>query len=274
MNDAIIAKEIKEFSQQTHGSTDYHKDTYFIRGEEKEYAPLKYLSKKVEELKDLKQLLATDYVCDSFEFSGDENFATWYEHQFSRKLKRSQHKNIYLVYRPKNKEIFDAVESIHSGYEVLRGSHILLNGKNIPVQLGEWYAKCIFGLHQVKSASQRGFDFFLGDKRIEVKVHWADQSSPKGVKLRKSLVDLSDHTIIIYLARNFMIREICFLDSDFIIRKYSTKGHTIFLKDSDISDYFFSKSNKHLDKVVNSNALLKFSNPNFAMKIAEDFSQK
>lgn len=275
MNNALIAEKIKEFSKQTHGSTDYHKDSYFIKGEvENEYAPMKFLCKKVEGLRELKNLLSIDYVCESLEFSDDEIFPEWYEKQFSRKLKRAEHKSIHIVYRPKNKEIFNAVESIHKGYEVLRSSHILLNGKNIPVQLGEWYAKCIFGLYQVKSTSQRGFDFLLGDKRIEVKVHWADQSSPKGVKLRKTLVDLSDHTIIIYLSRNFMIREICFLDSSFIIRKFSSKGHTIFLKDADISDYFFSKSEKHVDKVINSNALLKFSNPNFAMKIAENFSPK
>ena len=48
---------------------------------------------------------------------------------------------------------------------------------------------------------------------------------------------------------NFKIREICILDSDFIIRKISGKGHTIFLKDVDIAQYFFSKSSKHIGKV-------------------------
>lgn len=146
-----------------------------------------------------------------------------------------------------------------------------MNGKNLPVQLGEWYGKCIFGLNQIKSTSQRGFDFFLGNDRVEIKVHWSDQSSPKGVKLKKSLIGLSQFTIIIYLSRNFMIREICFLDSGFIQRKFSGKGHTMFLKDLDISPYFFSQSDKHVDKVANSTALLKYANPNFAMKIAEKF---
>ena len=146
-----------------------------------------------------------------------------------------------------------------------------MNGKNLPVQLGEWYAKSIFGLRQVKSTSQRGFDFYIGDERAEVKVHWADHSSPKGVKVRKSMVQLSQYTIVMYVARNFMIREVCFLDSDFILRKFAGKGHTIFLKDSDVGQYFFSRSNKQSDKVVNQTALMKYASPTFAMNLTEFF---
>ncbi len=72
-----------------------------------------------------------------------------------------------------------------------------------------------------------------------------------------------------YVAKNFMIRDILFLDSDFIIRKFAGKGHTIFLKDSDVISYFFSKSNKHYGKIVNKPSLLKFSTPNLAMSIDE-----
>ena len=61
------------------------------------------------------------------------------------------------------------------------------------------------------------------------------------------------------------------LDSDFIIRKISGKGHTIFLKDVDIAQYFFSKSSKHIGKVSNSSGLLRFSTPELAMRIAEMF---
>ena len=66
-----------------------------------------------------------------------------------------------------------------------------------------------------------------------------------------------------------MIREICFLDSNFIMRKFSGKGHTIFLKDIDIIDYFLSKSNKHQNKVINKSALMKFATPTFAMRLSE-----
>jgi hypothetical protein len=186
-------------------------------------------------------------------------------------LKRAEAKKVLLFYLPDNKAIFDAIETVNNCYQTLRSQHIILNNKNLPVQIGEWYCKFIFGLQQRKSTSQRGFDCYLGDKRVEIRVEWGDHTSPKGVKIRKSMVTLSDYSIMIYIANNFMIREICFLDSDFIMRKFSGKGHTIFLKDTDVTQYFFSNSSKHLDKVVNSSALLKYSTPNFAMKLAESF---
>ncbi|OFZ69501.1 MAG: hypothetical protein A2451_02470 [Bdellovibrionales bacterium RIFOXYC2_FULL_39_8] len=172
---------------------------------------------------------------------------------------------------PNNRAIIDSLSEIHKAYEVLRTNQIILNGKNFPTQLGEWYARCIFALKQIKSTSQRGFDFLLEDKRVEVNVSWSDVSSPKGVKIKKTLVDLSDYCIIIYMGNNFMIREICFLDSEFVSRKFAGKGDTIFLKDGEVSSYFFSKASRHLDKVVNSSALLKFSSPTLAMKLAEKF---
>ncbi|MEX0797950.1 MAG: hypothetical protein WD025_00805, partial [Bacteriovoracaceae bacterium] len=138
----------------------------------------------------------------------------------------------------------------------------------------EWYAKSIFGLQQRKSASQRGFDFYMeGDKKTEVQVHWQDITSPKGVKLKKSLVEMSDYVVIMYIAKNFMIRDILLLDSSFVIRKFGGKGHTLFLKDQDVSGYFFSKSDKHYSKIVNKTALLKFATPKFAMKIDEKMSK-
>jgi enoyl-[acyl-carrier-protein] reductase (NADH) len=111
-------------------------------------------------------------------------------------------------------------------------------------------------------------------KRVEIQVEWSDASSPKGVKIKKTLVDLSDYCIIIYVAKNFMIREVCFLDSEYVSRKFSNKGHTIFLKDSDVSSYFFSKSSKHFDKIINPITFLKYSSPNLAMKLSEKLSSQ
>ena len=56
---------------------------------------------------------------------------------------------------------------------------------------------------------------------------------------------------------------------EFILRKFDTKGHTIFLKDQDVASYFFSKSDKHFDKVVNKMALLKFASPTLALKLED-----
>jgi hypothetical protein len=264
---------VENFSKETHGSSDYYKETVFVKGEkEDEFAPLKFLFKKVEEFTDKADLFKIGFVCDAFDLYDQPHFTKWYESQFARKLKRADSKKITIIYLPDNKSIFDAIELVNKSYDILRNQHIILNNKNLPVQLGEWYAKCVFGLDQLKSTSQRGFDFLLEGKRVEIKVEWGDHSSPKGVKLRKSLADLSDYCIIIYVAKNFRIREICFLDSNFVVRKFGGKGHTIFLKDSDVTQYFFSSSTKHIDKVANPSALLKYGTPVFAMKLSEAFS--
>ncbi|MCF8060811.1 MAG: hypothetical protein K9K67_16020 [Bacteriovoracaceae bacterium] len=273
MNQEHLYQEIEIFSKETHGSSDYFKEIVFVRGgEDTHYAPLKYLCKKREDLSSKEDLLKVGFVCDALDLYDQPHFIDWYESQFGRKLKRAEAKKVTIVYRPDNKKIFDAIELVNKSFEVLRHEHIILNNKNLPVQLGEWYAKCIFGLDQLKSTSQRGFDFLLEGKRVEIKVEWGDASSPKGVKLRKSLAELSDFCIIMYIAKNFRIREICFLDSNFVSRKFGGKGHTIFLKDSDVTQYFFSSSLKHSGKVANPTALLRFATPTFAMKLSEAFS--
>ncbi|MCK6594699.1 MAG: hypothetical protein L6Q33_05830 [Bacteriovoracaceae bacterium] len=265
-----LNEEIHLFSLETHGSTDYDKEENFVMGNDPtEFAPLRFLQKKFPELKDVSSVLKLGYVFDSLELSNNEKFSEWYEKQFLKKLPRSTARKISLIYVPNNKLIFDQIQVVHKAYEILSKEQIILNGKNLPTQLGEWYVKCIFGLKQIKSTSQRGFDFVMGDKRVEVKVEWSDVSSPKGVKLKKSLVDLSDYCIIIYVAKSFMIREVCFLDSEYVSRKYSSKGHTIFLKDSDVNAYFFSKSSKHFDKINNPVVFLKYASPALAMKLME-----
>lgn len=272
-----LSEEITLFSSTTHGSSDYDKDEYFIMSDSRqEFAPFKYIQKKLPECQDINSLLKIGFVYDSFELSNNAAFQVWFEKQFSKKLVRRDAKKISIVYTPNNKLILDQIGLVNKSYEILAHEQILLNGKNLPTQLGEWYAKCIFGLKQVKSTSQRGFDFVVGDegKRVEIQVEWSDASSPKGVKIKKTLVDLSDYCIIIYVAKNFMIREVCFLDSEYVSRKFSNKGHTIFLKDSDVSSYFFSRSSKHFDKIINPITFLKYASPNLAMKLSEKLSSQ
>ncbi|MBF0206147.1 MAG: hypothetical protein HQK53_04595 [Oligoflexia bacterium] len=263
---------VKEFCQGSHGSSSYDQDQFFVMGEvSEEFAPLNYLKKKLNttgiNINGPRDLLLLGFTFYSLDFLENNNFKVWFEKQFAKKLNAKIIKNIFILHKPDHTDIFNALESINKNFEILKFEHILINGKSMPTQLGEWYAKCIFGLKQMKSTSQRGFDFELDDKRVEVKVHWGDKSSPKGVKVRKSLIELSDSCIIIYQTNNFMIRELCFLDSEFILRKFSGKGHTIFLKDSDLSSYFFSKSSKQFEKVVNKNALMSFASPNLALKL-------
>ena len=263
---------IEEFSRKPHGESGHSKEHIFVKGRSQgEYAPLKFLMKKMGTLKSVDQLVEIGMISDSLGFVQDNQFIGWFQHQFTRKLTLKMLREISLWRTPDTKAIFDCVDRIYESYKVLREEKIIMNGKNVPVQLGEWYAKCIFGLEQRKTASQRGFDFFLEGKRVEVKAHWAEKISLKGVKLKKSLVVLSDYTMIIYLDKDFKIRDICLLDSDFIMRKFSSKGHTIFLKDEEISNYFFGQSLKHVDKVVGRSFLIRCSSSNFAVKISEYF---
>lgn len=261
----------KQFSSESHGRTDYHKEEHFIKGQDDdEFVPLKYLGKVLKKQVDLRTLQHLGFVVESFELVMISGFQQWYETQFSRKLTQKHLKDVTICHMPNNMKILKTLEAVNESYEILRHEKILINAKKLPVQIGEWYCKCIFGLIQKKSTSQRGFDFYHKEKRVEVKIHWGDISSPKGVKLRKSLVELSDFCIVMYVAKNLTIREVCFLDSEFVLRKFSGKGHTLFLKDSDLGPYFFTRSGKHYDKVVNKNALLKFASPTMAMKIASE----
>ncbi len=261
----------RKFSETTHGSSDYDKDSVFVRGESDSlYVPFNYILKELPEIKNIDQLKAEGFVFSSYDFLELNEFDQWYNGQFNRRLSSKLMKNIGILHLPDQKAIFDTVEVVHQTFQILKDHKVLMNGKNLPIQLGEWYSKIIFGLHQIKSSSQRGFDFKTENgSTVEVKVHWHDMTSPKGVKIKKSLAELSDYCIIMYISKNFTIRDILFLDSEFILRKFDTKGHTIFLKDQDVSTYFFSKSDKHFDKVVNKTALLKFASPTLAIKLED-----
>jgi hypothetical protein len=261
------------FSKESHGSSTYGQDQTFIKGEKSdEYVPLTFVKKNIKDIEGVRALQAKGFVYSSADYLESDEFAAWYKKQFNKKLSLKLKKGMGVLHYPEELTIYAAIESIVKVYDVLRSSKVINNGKNLPVQLGEWYAKCVFGLRQMKSSSQRGFDFYdSNNKRVEVVVNWSDRSSPKGIKVKKSLVDMSDFCIVIYMADNFMIRDILMLDSDFINRKLSGKGHTVFLKDINVANYFFSVSSKQFGSVVNKNFLMKFSSPSFAMKLEDRF---
>jgi hypothetical protein len=260
-----------EFSKEPHGSSTYGEDHLFIMGDSKtKYIPFSYLVKAIPEIKTEKDLQKIGFHLSSADFLESDDFQEWYRIQFNKKLTAKHGKDILLMAIPDVEKVLTHIQKINESYDVLRSLYVINNGKNFPVQLGEWFAKSIFGLKQLKSTSQRGFDFYLADgARVEIMVHWNDRSSPKGVKLKKSLIELSDFSIIIYMNKNFLIRDIIFLDSEFTLRKYGVKGHTLFLKDKDVSHYFFSVADKHYDKIVCQESLQKFCTPQLAQKIAE-----
>ena len=262
-----VFKQVEEFCLESRDVAEYGGDGIYIKGSSPHYAPLSFLQKKMKDVSGPNDLLKKGFVFSSYNVGEDDPFVAWYIKQFDKKLSLHLRKKVAILYVPDHKTIFKAIEAIDKCYQILRDQQVIINNKNLPTQIGEWYAKSIFSLRQVGSTSQRGFDFFIGDKHIEVKVHWGDRSSPKGVKVRKSLIRLSDHLVIIYVARDFTIRDICFLDSSFVEKKFDGKGHIIFLKDKDIAPYFFSRSAKHFNKVVNKMALMKFASSAFAIKL-------
>ncbi len=272
MNLEELQGEIKAFSSTTHGSSNYDQDAYFVKGVlEGEYAPIKYLEKRFPDIDGPLALIKMGMVHDAHELTDLPDFASWYEKQFGKKLSIKNFKKISVLYHPNHKTIFDAIERVNQCFQIFRKEQILLNSKNLPVQLGEWFAKSIFGLKQIKSPSQRGFDFLLDDKLVEIKVEWGDLSSLKGVKVKKSLVELSHYLIIIYLAKNLTIREIAFLESEFVLKKFADKGHTLFIKDPDVAPYSFGKVDRFDNLVGNSRSLMQYASPMFAMKLADRF---
>ncbi len=264
-----ITNFIKKYNLKKHGSSGHSKHWYYVVGEEDNFAPLEVFLKN-EDLC-LNDIINQGYAHSAIEVFPNNKFDKWYRYQYSKEITPALRKKIALYYIPNQVEIFNAVEKISECYQVFRDHNVLINRKKLPVQLGEWYAKVIFGLEQNKSTSQRGFDFYLDKKRIEVQVSWGDKSNIKGIKFRKSLVEMSEYCILVFLSNNLMVRDICFLDSEFVLRKYGTKGHFIFLKESEIKQYNFSQSNKQQDKVKNIPAMLRFAGPVFAMRASEIF---
>lgn len=268
MKDTIFAAA-KEFSATSHGSSSYDSELLFVMGEsENEFVPLSFLVKKVSNVSSMRDLQKLGFSYSSAGFIELDSFTDWYKKQFGKKFTQKHFTQMGILHFPCEPKILTIVSEISKCYEALKNEHVINNGKNLPVQLAEWYAKLIFGLKQIKSSSQRGFDFYSDDgRKIEVMVDWNDRSSPKGAKLKKALVEISDCCIIIYINSMFLIRDILFLDSDFIMRKYADKGHTIFLKDNVVSEYFFSVSVKHHDKIVSKETLLNFSAPSLKAKL-------
>lgn len=262
---------VRKFSGETHGSSNLADENIFVMGGKSgEYMPLSYAKKHLKNIKTEADLQKEGFLFSSLDYLESGDFFTWYKDQFGKKLSIKQSREVGVLYHPNQRDILEAISIADRAFEILKNQHVLMNGKNLPVQLGEWFAKSIFGLRQIKSSSQRGFDFYTNDmKRVEVKVHWNDFSSPKGVKLKKSYLELSDYAIVMYISKNLMIRDILFLDSNYILRKFGVKGHTIFLKDSEVSHYFFSVSDKHFERMVNKNMLMRFANTNLVMKLSD-----
>ena len=264
-----ILDVITQYNKKKHGDSDHSKSEIFVASNS-QFVPLSFLKGK-KAISSLADLGKQGFVHTTLEIFGDEQFKPWFENQYSKKLTASTSKNIGIYYAPNANEIFDAVEKISECYQTLKENFILLNGKKLPVQFGEWMTKVIFGLHQERSTAQRGFDFKLDGQQVEVFVSWGDRSNPKGVKLKKSAMNLCEKVVIMYLSDDLKIRDLCLLDSSYILRKFGGKGHTIFLKEKEIQQYLFSQSSKNFKVVVQPSFLLRYATPMLAANISEFF---
>ena len=144
---ADINNQVSEFSSKSHGSSELYREKVYVKGEDG-YIPLKALIKRVEKLESGRDLQKIGFVFESYEFHPSEHFSQWFQEKFARKLTRSQEKDISILYIPDNSSILDSIEHASRSYEILREKNILINGKNLPVQLGEWYAKCVLDLNK------------------------------------------------------------------------------------------------------------------------------
>ncbi len=271
LNIPTILSLIQEFNQKVHDGAKHGEDDLFVQGEmEDAYAPMTYLKKKCPLLKTEKDLLKIGFFFGPNEVGQNSTFAHWYEKRFQKLLPSSIQKKMQFLFPIQQEEMQRPLQLINEQYEWLKKNRILINSKDLPTQLGEWFAKSIFGLRHCKSMSQRGFDFELDGKKVEVFVHWKlsnqAKSSLKGMKIKKTDLNLYDFCILIYLTPDLLIKDLCFLDSSYIQRKFSTKGHSLFIQEEDIRMYFFGKSPKHYDKILNEKTLLTFASSHFLSK--------
>ena len=187
MNIENIFLEISKYSNKVQ-KQDFGDELYFIKGNKREYAPFRFLTKKIPEIKGIRSLEEEGFLANSYDFYLPDDFTVWYESKSKKKILKDVKEKIKILELPNHKNILCGLESIKIGYKILRDEKIIINGKNFPVQLGEWFVKNLFCLEQKKSPSQRGFDFYYDQEQVEVVVHWGNRPAPKGIKVKKSML--------------------------------------------------------------------------------------
>ena len=144
--DTVFAA-IDEFSQEQHGSSNYGKDEIYVKGKDDgKYAPLSFLIKKIDSVNHFRDLLKKGFIFSSYDLEDDVQFFDWYKHQFSKKVPACIKRKASILYQADHKEIFNSIEVVHDCYNLLRQHKIVINNKNLPTQIGEWYIP--FGIHR------------------------------------------------------------------------------------------------------------------------------
>ncbi|MEX0799549.1 MAG: hypothetical protein WD025_08890, partial [Bacteriovoracaceae bacterium] len=121
-----IYEAAKEFSSQSHGSTDLFKERLFVRGaNDEEFVPLVHLIKKIDGVNSKQDLFAMGFVCSSLDFLDLKSFDVWWQKQFNKKLLQRDKKDISVIHLPDTKKIFDAVEIVNQVYQILKDHKVL-----------------------------------------------------------------------------------------------------------------------------------------------------
>ena len=108
-----VNESARDFSGQTHGSSDYWQDNVYVCGDkENEFIPLSMLVKNNENIEDIRSLQNIGYAISSLTYLELTEFDDWYNNVFNRKLSQKLKKTVNIVHLPDMKEIFKAVEIV------------------------------------------------------------------------------------------------------------------------------------------------------------------
>ena len=91
----------QKFSGSTHGSSDYDRDSIFVRGSsDREYVPYSFLQKELPQIDSINKLKAEGFVFSSYDFLEINEFDQWYQGQFNKRLSSKVMKNIGILHLP------------------------------------------------------------------------------------------------------------------------------------------------------------------------------
>lgn len=84
-----------DFSAQSHGSTEYDKDTIYVMGSsDHEFVPMSFMMQSIPEIQGVQDLKKIGFVFSSFDFLELASFEQWYLRQFQKRLTTKAMKNM------------------------------------------------------------------------------------------------------------------------------------------------------------------------------------
>lgn len=106
----------------------------------------------------------------------------------------------------KQQQIRQAIDQYVSAKEMLRGLNVV-RSERLVSEIGEWFFTALFGGRKADSATQKGWDVSLDEKKIQIKTHakgennsarWTEYSYTEGA---------CDEVVIIVFTAKFYLKE-------------------------------------------------------------------